>query len=207
MRDLTLIRKNLFRRKLRLALLLLSITIAFLLFGVLTSVQRSFTGADDPGQSDRLIVTNRINFTQPLPISVRDRIRRIRGVKAATHAGWFGGYHQEPRNFLITDATDLPTYLQVYPEITLPQAQYAACLANRTGLLVGKKIADQYGWRLGQNIALKSNIFQQLNGSRAWNFTICGIFTDSKARGSDGIVLFQYEYFNGREASDATRPG
>jgi putative ABC transport system permease protein len=78
----------------------------------------------------------------------------------------------------------------------MPQRQYADCLANRTGLLVGKSLADQYGWRVGQNIALNSNIFQQLNGSRAWTFTLCGIFTDSKARGGDKVVLFHYDYFN-----------
>jgi putative ABC transport system permease protein len=197
MRDSTLIRKNLFRKKLRFLFLFLSIFVAFFLYGTLVTVKNAMLSGTGDVATNRLIVSNKINFTQPLPISYLESVRATEGVAAAAPTLWFGGYYREPRNFVVSYATDLPSYLTVYSEMTLPPAQREACLAQRTGLLVGKTLAAQYGWKVGQNVTLLSSIWQSTDGGRAWPFTVCGIYTDTSGNGGDAAALMHYEYFNG----------
>src|SRR5262247_4739948 len=114
MNDLVLISKNLFRKKLRAILMLFSILIAFLIFGVLAGFERAFNKGEDVAAADRLMVVNKINFTQPLPIAYFNRVRAVAGVRQVTHFNWFGGYYQDPKNFLVVMAVEPRTYLDVY---------------------------------------------------------------------------------------------
>ena len=112
--DFDLVRKNLFRRKLRAALMIVSILIAFMIFGVLAGFHRAFTVGEDRAAADRLITVNKINFTQPMPIAYFNRVRAVDGVRQVTHANWFGGYYQDPKNFVMSLAIEPATYFDVY---------------------------------------------------------------------------------------------
>jgi putative ABC transport system permease protein len=114
MNDLVLVRKNLFRKKLRAILMIVSILVAFLIFGMLASFYRAFTAGEDTAAADRLVVVNKINFTQPLPIAYFNRVRGVEGVRQVAHLNWFGGYYQEPKNFLIVMAVEPQIYMDVY---------------------------------------------------------------------------------------------
>ncbi|MGH6616339.1 ABC transporter permease [Sphingomonas sp.] len=206
MRELTLVIRNLAHRKLRAGLLLGSIVIAFLLYGLLISFHLSATGSTGVG-ADRLIVANKINFTQSLPVSYVDRIRTIPGVRATTFSSWFGGYYREPRNFVVSLAVDFDTYFAVFPEIAMPQEQVRACQQNRNGLAVGKPIADMYGWKLGQTLGLQSSVFQRADGARTWEFVVCGIFTDAAQRGGDNGVYLGWKYLNETRSFDRDTVG
>jgi len=192
---LQLIRKNLFRKKLRTTLTVVSIFIAFLIFGILASFQSSMNAGVDLAGADRLIVTNKINFTLPMPIAYVARTAAVPGVQRVAHASWFGGYYQEPRNFLVAFAIDPAPYLDIYPEYILPPAQREAFLRDRAGLLVGKAVADTYGWKVGDRVPIKSNIWRQKNKSDTWTFNISGIITGKETRVDTNFVMFQYEYF------------
>ncbi len=196
MRSLTLVRKNLFRKKLRFSLLFISILIAFLLYGVLASVKTLLETGGDGANDTRMVTMNKINFTQPLPIAYLNRIRAIKGVTVATHTNWFGGYYQEPRNFMVMFATEPQSYLQVYPEIVVAPAEKDAFFKERTGILVGKEVADKFGWKVGQQVPIFSNIYQQKNGSRSWSFKVAGIWTSTKANIPANFTIFNWEYFN-----------
>jgi putative ABC transport system permease protein len=190
-----LIRKNLFRKKLRTFLTAFAILMAFAIFGVLSTFQNALNSGSDTASADRLIVTNKINFTLPMPISYVSRVAAIPGVKIVTHANWFGGYYQEPRNFLVALAIDPASYLAVYPEYKLTKAERQTFLSNRGSIIVGEGLAKQYKWKVGDRIPVKSNIFRQKNGSDTWDFTIAGIMRPGK-RGVDvNFVAFHYQYF------------
>ena len=79
MNDLLLVRKNLFRKKLRAGLMIASILIAFAIFGVLAAFERAFNAGEDVAAADRLVVVNKINFTQPLPMAYFNRVRGVDG--------------------------------------------------------------------------------------------------------------------------------
>jgi putative ABC transport system permease protein len=207
MRDLTLMRKNLFRKKLRFTLLFISILIAFLLYGMLVGVKTLLDGGGDAGMANRMVATNKINFTQPLPISYLNRVRAIEGVKAATHTNWFGGYFQEQRNFMLMFSTEPESYFQVYPELVLTPAERESFLKEKTGILVGKALADKYGWRVGQKIPVFSSIYAQKNGSRSWNFIVSGIFTSSEKNNPTNFALINWTYFNENQSYEPNMTG
>jgi putative ABC transport system permease protein len=196
MRSLTLVRKNLFRKKLRFILLFLSILIAFFLYGVLISIKDIATGGGDAVVPNRMLTINKINFTQVMPISYLNRIRAIKDVTVASHASWFGGYYKEPKNFMAVFAVEPESYLKVYPEIVLTPAAREIFMKDRTAIIIGKQVADQYGLKAGQRVPLFSNIFSQKNGSRSWDFLIAGIYTTNKKNAPANASFFNYEYFD-----------
>jgi putative ABC transport system permease protein len=192
-----LIVKNLFRKKLRAALMLVSILIAFLIFGVLAGFERAFNAGEDVAAADRLMVVNKINFTQPLPVAYFNRVRGIEGVRQVTHFNWFGGYYQEPKNFLIVMAVEPESYMQVYQDqVEIPEEARQAFMRDRTGALVGETMLKKWGWKVGDRVPIMSNIFTQRNGSRTWDFNIVGTFTGRKPNVDTNFMVFQYAYFN-----------
>ncbi|MEE2566276.1 ABC transporter permease [Hyphobacterium marinum] len=196
MNDATLVRKGLFRKKMRAVLLILSILIAFLIFGVLGAFYSVFTAGVDVAAANRLVTVNRINFTMSMPFAYWGRVQQVEGVDNVTHASWFGGYYQEPRNFVQSFAVDPESYLAAYPELVMPEDQRQAFLTNRTCLLVGADLAGQFSWSVGDRIPLLSNIWQKRDGSSSWDFDICAIFDGNEATVPANYAMFHYDYYN-----------
>ena len=195
-----LMRKNLFRHKLRAGLMIVCILTAFAIFGVLASIERSVNAGQDLAAADRLVVVNKISFTQPLPIAYVDRVRAVDGVEQVTHVNWFGGYYQDPKNSVVALAVDPVTYMHVYgKELDISSEARQSFIRDRTGALVGEAMAKKWGWKVGDHVPIASDIFTQKNGSRSWDFTIVGIFNGKKPEVDTNFMVFQYDYF------DATR--
>ncbi len=172
---------NLFRKKARTSLTMLSIITAFLLFGLLQSVNVLFSAGADFLGTARLITQARVSFTQSLPMRMRAEIENVPGVEAVTQSQWFGGVWQG-KDQLVALAVDPLRFHAVYPEWDLPEAQWKQFAETRTAMVAGRKIADQYGWKVGQKVPISSNIFPQKNGSKDWVFDLVGI-VDGKDEG------------------------
>jgi len=197
MNDLVLVRKNLFRKKLRAWLMIVSILTAFAIFGVLATLGQAFNAGQEVAEADRLVVVNKINFTQPLPIAYFNRVRAIAGVRQVTHFNWFGGYYQDPKNFLIVMAVDPDTYMELYGnDIDIPPEAQQAFKRERTGAIVGEAMAKKWGWKAGDRVPIASNIFSQKNGSHTWDFDVVGIFSGKKPQIDTNFMVFQYDYFD-----------
>lgn len=197
MNDFTLVRKNLFRRKLRAALMIVSILVAFAIFGVLAGFYRAFTSGEDRAAADRLVVVNKINFTQPMPVAYFNRVRAVEGVKNVTHANWFGGYYQEPKNVLIVMAINPQTYFDVYArDLDVSPDARQAFVRDRASALVGETMMRKWGWKVGDHIPIASNIFSQKNGARTWDFNIVGTIAGKTDQIDTNFMLFQYDYFD-----------
>lgn len=196
MNDATLIRKNLFRKRLRAILLVVSILIAFLIYGVLAAMQNAFSMGTVGAAQERLVTVNRINFTVALPYAYWDRVRQVDGVDIVAPASWFGGYFQEPQNFVQSFAVDPESYLAAYPELVFEPGERASFVEGRTCAAVGRALANQYEWTVGQRIPLMSNIWQRQDGTQAWELDICAIFDDADGTYPTNYVMLHYEYFN-----------
>jgi len=195
--DFDLVRKNLFRRKLRAILMIVSILVAFMIFGVLAGFYRAFSAGEDRAAADRLITVNKINFTQPLPIAYFNRVRAVDGVRQVTHANWFGGYYQDPKNFLMSLAIEPSTYFDVYrSEFEVPPEQLQAFMRDRGSAVVGESLAQKWGWKIGDRIPVASNIFSQKSGGHTWDLTIAGIVKGKAEHVDTNFLLFQYAYFD-----------
>ncbi len=199
MKYLHLIWAELFRRKTRTILTLVSILAAFLLFGLLNGVRESFDQAGQSAQgAKRLQTSSRLSFIDTVPLSLNDRIARTDGVKQVTYANWFGGAYQKPENQIFSFAV-APNYLDLYPEIEVDPAQRKAFDATRTGILVGEGLMKRFGWKVGQKIPLMSTIFPNSDGSKNWAFDIVGVMKPKdKASGGwyDQMIIMHWKYFD-----------
>ncbi|MFC6633887.1 ABC transporter permease [Microbulbifer taiwanensis] len=196
MSDLYLIYKNMTRKPLRLFLTCFAIFIAFLIYGAVTTLKSALDAGIDLAADNRLVVVNKINFTQPLPIAYAQKVAAVEGVEHVTYANWFGGYYQEARNQIVAMAVEPESLLQVYErEIVLPLEQRAAWLGNRQGLIAGKNLAQRLGWKVGDRVPVSSNIFSHKEGGHTWDFVVEGIFTGSDPQHDTNSMYFHYKYF------------
>lgn len=195
MKYFRLIWSNAWRKKIRTFLTVLSVFVAFLLFALLSAIGFAFRGGVDVADAERLIIINKVSLINPLPISYMSRVAATEGVEAVTHASWFGGYYQDPRNQFGQFPVDPQSYFDMYPEFVIPEEQFEAFKRNRTGAVVGKELAESYGWKVGDRIPIQATIWSRIDGSRVWEFDLEGIFSNDDPRSSTAIMLFQYDYF------------
>ena len=191
-----LIRKNLTSKKLRLLLLIISISVSFILYTLLSSFQNAINAGIEISGDNRLVVINKINFTQPLPKSYFDRIQQVEGVREIAHFNWFGGYYQEPRNIVSALVVSMETFLSVYDEFVISEREKKSLLSNRRGLLVGESIARDNGWKVGDRISLFSNIYEQKTGGNSWEFDVSAIYSGRDAQVDTNAIYIHYPYFN-----------
>jgi putative ABC transport system permease protein len=207
MKYLPLLLAALLRKKTRTVLTLLSVAAAFTLFGMLDAVRVAFNAPQSVAGIDRLVVASRFSIIQPLPYGYLVRIEKVPGVKSVAYANWFGGVYQDPKNFFANIAVSLPSYLDIYPDIVLPEQQKQAFLTTRTGAVVGESLARRFGWKIGDRIPLQATIFPHRNGGNVWTFDLVGIYraAQPELRGMEQQLLFRYDYFDeGRQSGQGT---
>ena len=209
MRYLPLLWAGLFRKKTRTILTLLSVCIAFLLFGLLHAVTVAFESGADSADAKRLLTTARYSIIEPLPISYLRRLEQVPGVVGVAYADWFGAKYQNESNAFPVFAVEPRRYLDMYPEFTIASDQREAFRKTRTGAVAGKRLVERFGWRLGQKLPISSEIYPQANGSMNWEFDLVGILDadDPVVRGNTDVVLINVEYFDEARQSNKGRTG
>ncbi len=196
MKYLHLVWAGLFRKKVRTVLTLLSVVVAFLLFGLLQAVNEAFSAGAEQARADRLVTNSRYSIIEMLPISYLAQIESVPGVKNVAFASWFGGSYQDrPAQFAVFPV-DPERYLRTAPEIVLPPAQLERWRDTRDGAIVGRSLAERYGWQLGDRVTLVADIWPQRDGGDEWNFEIAGIYTSPDSEQNEGALLFQWEFFD-----------
>jgi len=196
MKYLPLLWRNLLRRKTRTIFTLLSIVMAFLLFGILSALNMAFEGSVELAGADRLIITHKVSLIQLLPESYRARLEATPGVTVVFHQTWFGGIYQKPSNFFMQAPVMPDRLFQAYPEYAMPPDQMKRWLADRTCAIVGRQTATRFGFKVGDRVPIQATIWRKKNNSTAWEFNICGIF-DANRQGVDTTSLFfNYDYFD-----------
>jgi putative ABC transport system permease protein len=195
MKFFSLVWSNLKRRKLRTWLTMLVVLFAFLLFGLLSAVKLALAGGVNMADANRLIVRHRVSFIQLLPYSYQKRITSVPGVTLVSLQLWFGGVYQDPKNQFGTFPVEPEAFLAMNPELTLPEEQKQAWLKTRTGAIVGRTLANRFGWKVGDRIPLTSPIWPNKSGG-AWQFDIVGIYDATKKAADTGSLLFRFDYFD-----------
>ena len=194
MKFLPLIWKNIWRKKFRTSFTLLSIFIAFLLFGILMTVRLAFSFGVDVAGLDRLVLINKVTLILPLPYSYLARLQNTPGVQLATHQTWFNGIYQDPANFFANIAVEPEPFLKVYPEFRIPADQRQGWLADRQGAIAGRDLAERFGWKLGDRIPLTGTYYQPKQG-QAWEFNLRGIY-DAPDGTDKTQFFFRYDYLD-----------
>ncbi len=197
MKYLSLIWASLFRKKTRTTLTLLSIIVAFLLFGLLQAVNEAFNSGAESASADRMITNSKYSIIDMLPVSFQQQIAKVPGVKAVAFASWFGGSWQDkPARFGIFPVVP-DDYIRAAPELSISPETLKAWNATRTGAIVGETLAKQMGWKVGDRIPIQADIWPQNDGSLTWQFDIVGTFHNTKDQANgDMALLFRYDYFD-----------
>ena len=206
MKLLPLLWKSLWRKKFRTIVTLLSVFVAFVLFGVLMTIRTAFTFGVDIAGIDRLVLIHKVSLIMPLPVSYLNRLSNTPGVETATHNSWFGGVYQDPSNFFAQIAVEPEPFMKIYPEYTLPPEQMKAWLDDRQGAIVGVDVAKRFGWKLGDRIPLGATIWQPKGGGQTWEFNIVGIYD-----GEQGVdktqFFFRWDYLDENRSGGAGTVG
>jgi len=183
--------RNALRHKLRTSLTVIGIAIAIVAFGLLRTLVGVWYSGAEHSSASRLVTRNAISLIFPLPLSYKDRIRQIQGVKAVSYGNWFGGIYIDEKNFFANYAVEPKSYLDLYPEIVLPADQKAAFIRDRKGCIVGRKLADRYGWKVGDMITLRGSIFPG-----QWEFVLQGIYHGAEKSTEERVMFFHWNYLN-----------
>jgi putative ABC transport system permease protein len=201
MKYFPLIWATLWRKKTRTLFTLLSIVVAFLLFGMLETVDYAFShvGGGASG-ADKLITTNKYSIILSLPFADVQEIRSVAGVTDVTWLTWFGGYYQESKNFVFAVPIDTESYFKLHKEdFILDAEQLRTYTSTRDGALVNVALMKKFGWKVGDKIPIHSTIWTQKSGSLDWSFDIVGTFDmkdRSQASGQSSTVFFHYDLFD-----------
>lgn len=198
MKYLPLLWKSLWRKKVRTTFTVLSIFIAFVLFGLLMTIRTAFSFGVDIAGLDRLVLIHKVSLIMPLPVSYLPRLQTTPGVEVATHNTWFGGVYQDPSNFFAQIVVEPEPFFEIYPEYELPPEQFQAWLADRQGAVVGVDLARRFGWQIGDRVPIVGTIWQPRSG-QVWDFNIVGIY-DGGAGVDKTQFFFRYDYLDENRA-------
>ncbi len=190
----SLILANLFRKKIRLLLTIGSFAVALFLFAFLGVVRDAFGRGADVAGADRLVIINRTSIINPIPLSYRDKILRIPGVKYITHNNWFGGVYKDEKNFFPQFVIDPENQRQVFPEFSVPDDQWNRFLKDREGAVVGARTMERFHWKIGDRIPIKTTLY----GGGSWEFNIDGVYHGKRPQDDETQFWFQWDYFEER---------
>ncbi|MHB8475204.1 MAG: ABC transporter permease [Steroidobacteraceae bacterium] len=202
MKYFPLIWATLWRKKTRTIFTLLSMVVAFLLFGVLETVDYAFAHPSGGATgADKLITTNKYSITLSLPFSDAQEIRAVPGVAEVTWISWFGAYYQESKNFVFALPVDTDSYFNLHKdEFIVSGVEMQAYRNTRSGALVNSALMKKFGWKVGDKVPLHSTIWtQKKDGSLDWTFDIVGTFDakDATQAGQQAsTLLFHYDLFD-----------
>jgi putative ABC transport system permease protein len=194
MKFFPLLWSSLWRKKIRTIFTLLSVFVAFLLFGLLMTIRGAFSFGVDIAGIDRLVLIHKVSLIMPLPVSYKDRLAATDGVSIVSHQTWFGGVYQDPANFFAQMVVEPEPFMKIYPEFKIPDDQVKAWLNDRQGAVVGVDLAKRFGWKIGDRIPITGTIWQPKQG-QTWEFNIVGLYD-----GDQGVdktqFFFRYDYLD-----------
>ncbi|MFH2057080.1 MAG: FtsX-like permease family protein [bacterium] len=191
MKVLKLVFRNAMRHRLRSALTMLGVALAVMAFGLIRTFIAAWFSQAEIAAPDRLITRHAVSLIFPLPVSYKEQLEKIDGVEMVTYANWFGGIYIDPANFFPQFAADHETFFKVYPEYITPPEEMEAFRQDRQGVIVGRSLADRFGWQVGDKITLIGTIFP---GN--WDFNLRGIYTGREEATDETNFIFRWDYLD-----------
>ena len=188
---LRLLLKNAFRHQLRTGLTLIGLVVAICAFGLLRTIVDAWYAGVEASSSTRLVTRSSISLTFQLPLNYAQRIRAVEGVRAISWANWFGGVYITERNFFPQFAIDPASYLALYPEYVIADADRLAFLRDRQGAVVGRGLASKFGWQVGDPIPLRGTIYPG-----TWTFTLRAIYDGADAKTDENQMCVHWAVIN-----------
>jgi putative ABC transport system permease protein len=136
--------------------------------------------------SPRLVVINRTAMRWGLPESYSQKIANLPDVVAVNRMVWFQGVYDSPKHQFSTVAVDASNLDVIWPENGFDPATVDLLRKRRDGALVGAATMRRFGWKIGQNVVLRSQIYP---------LTLKFVIVGSYAGGPDpSVFMFRRDY-------------
>lgn len=199
MRYADIVLSQLSRNRLRTWLLVLTISVAFVLFGLLNAVRTAFTATSEHAYgAHRLVISSRTSLVEPLPLSLLEQIGALDDISAITHAAWFGGFYRDAATPLAAYAV-AENYLDLYPEIEVDPWARRDFAAGGNAILVGDQLAKRFGWKVGSRIPVRSTLFPAPGDAASWEFNVAGLVRSRDGEGAHyygNLLLLRWDYLD-----------
>jgi putative ABC transport system permease protein len=195
MKFFPLVWSGLWRKKARTIFTLLSIVIAFLLFGLLQGVNAWLNAFGTGSNANRLYVVSRVSQVQPLPSAYLHQIETVPGIRQSTYVAGISGFYQEKSNNLLALATDVQKFFDLYPDWKIAPEQLAAMSRTRAGAIVAAPLMRAFGWKIGDRLPLRTSVMKQ-DGTADWDFEIVGTYDVPTSPAEANRILVNYAYFD-----------
>jgi putative ABC transport system permease protein len=189
----TLIIRNVHRQVLRVTLTVLGIATIILTFNLIITTVRAWYAGVEAAAPNRLITRHAASLSIHLPLSYRDRLGAIDGITGVTFANWFGGVYRDAKGFFPQFAVDPESFLDLHPELALDPGERRDFLSDRRGCLIGRRLADLYGWHVGDVLPLKGTLYPG-----DWEFIVRGIYRGTEPSTDENWMLIHWDYVNER---------
>lgn len=199
---LKLVLRNALRHKLRTGLTVLGLVVAVLAFGLLQTVVQAWYAGAEAASATRLITRNSISLVFPMPLTYGEKIRQLPGVSSVSYANWFGGVYITEKNFFPQFAVEPHSYFALYPEYVVPPEQFREFVRDRRGAVIGRKIADIHGLKVGDVVPIRGTIFP---GN--WEFVVRAIYDGAEPGTDTSQFFFHWAYLNETVKKSAPRRG
>lgn len=186
-----LILRNAFRHKLRTTLTMIGIVVAIVAFGLLRTIVDAWYAGVEATSSTRLITRNAISLVFPLPLNYEQKLRQVQGVTSVAGANWFGGVYITESNFFPQFAVQDAAFLDMYPEFRISAEERKAFMLDRQGAIAGRKLADKYGWKIGDQIPIRGTIFPG-----TWTFNLRAIYDGADNKVDETQFYFHWSFLN-----------
>jgi putative ABC transport system permease protein len=181
--------KNSMRHPLRTGLTIFGLAIAIVSFTVIqTSIDAWYAGAA-ASSPNRLVTRHAVSLVFSMPVAYADRIAKVDGVKQVAVSGWFGGIYVDKSNFFANFAVSHENFFDLYPEFIIPPDQLQTFKSERNAVIVGRKLADRFGWSVGDRVQLAGSIYPG-----TWDFVIRGIYTGAKANTDENQWMHRWDF-------------
>lgn len=188
-----LILRNALRHKLRTILTILGLAVAVMAFGLIRTVIDAWHAGVEAAAPDRLITRHAVSIVMTLPLSYRDQLLKVDGVKDVTYANWFGGIYVDPDNFFAQFAIDKDSYFRLFPEFQISAEAKQAFDANIRAVIVGQKLADRFNWKVGERVTLIGTIYPG-----DWDFDVVGIYKGRDETIDESAWFMRWDYLDER---------
>jgi putative ABC transport system permease protein len=188
---LKLIIRNVFRHKLRSCLTIVGIAVAMLAFGVLRTLVNTWYVRVENSSENRLVTRNKTSLIYSLPVAYKTKILQVAGVSGIAYGIWYGGIYKDRKNFFAQLGISGTEYLGLYPEFVVPDSAKEAFERERNSAIAGQRLAERFGWKIGDVIPLQGTIFPG-----KVELVLRGIYKGARTNVDETVFFFKWDYLN-----------
>ena len=193
MRYLPLIWAAVMRKPTRAILTLLSVTVAFTLFGLMIGLNATFDMVAEKARADRIFTWPRFGGNG-VPVAVARQVAAIPGVKAVTAMNFLPGYVQDPKNQVFVLMVD-QNVASVFGDYGVSPEQWNVVLKDRTGIVMSRMQAQRWNKKIGDTFTMISKQIKRADGKTSWDFKVLAIVDDIPQAGN-GFIFGNYDYID-----------